>query len=258
MHRQASNKTVPGRGGHPPRPQQLLAVLAMGRTPGTGPAASAGPSRGSGVGVVLHELHVGIHHLPHQLLQGGREADEGPGAGDERTGSTSGAPWSTTSPPGPPQQDKEGTGLCWALPATALAPAPACVSVRCCAPGVPVTAMVAAVFKARTRTGSPKMGFLYVPESRHTEVPPSLPLPVGYKARQKGHSHQTWLSASSSAFVWLWYSPLAENPAEKKREVLWEASTVPTSMASPLLVLPCEPSVAEATVGLFRGQNISL
>lgn len=82
----------------------------MGRTTGTGPAASAGPSRGSGVGVVLHELHVGIHHLPHQLLQGGREADEGPSAGDERTGSTSGAAWSTTSPPRPPAAGQGGDG----------------------------------------------------------------------------------------------------------------------------------------------------
>lgn len=44
----------------------------------------AGPSQGSGIGVVPHELHVGIHHLLHQLLQRGREADEGSSTGDEQ------------------------------------------------------------------------------------------------------------------------------------------------------------------------------
>lgn len=122
--------------------------------------------------------------------------------------------------------------------------------------------------KSSSPGGSPKMGFLSVPESLYRKVPPSLPLPMDcfyrtwtpgrYKACQKGHSHQTWLSASSSAFVWLWYSPLAENPVEKKREALQEASTFPTSVASPLLGLPRELSAAGAPVGLFRGQNISL
>lgn len=87
----------------------------MGRTPGTGPAASAGPSRGSGVGVVLHELHVGIHHLPHKLLQGGREADEGPSAGDERAACRE-SPGARRAPPAPRSRTRRGRGFAGLFP----------------------------------------------------------------------------------------------------------------------------------------------
>lgn len=77
-HTQASKQTITGRGGHPPLPQQLMAVLAVGCAPVMGPLA---PTMGSGIGVVLHELHVGIHHFPHQLLQREREQMRVPAQG---------------------------------------------------------------------------------------------------------------------------------------------------------------------------------
>lgn len=115
MHRQASNKTIMGRGGHPPRPQQLMALLAVGRAPGMGPVAPTGPSQGSGIGVVPHELHVGVHHLPHQLLQGGREADDGPSAGEEWAARQE-RPGAQRAPPAPRSRIRRGRGFAGLFP----------------------------------------------------------------------------------------------------------------------------------------------
>lgn len=97
-----------GRGGHPP--WRLMVLLAVGCTPGMGPATPTGPSRDSGVGVILHELHVSIHHLPHQLLQGGREADEAPSAGDEQAGCRE-RPRAQEGPLAPRSRTRRGRGF---------------------------------------------------------------------------------------------------------------------------------------------------
>lgn len=72
-HRQASNKATLG--GWPPTPAP---VVCVGGCAGRGVRPQHGSRQGSGVGVVPHELHVGVHHLLHELLRGGREVGEGP------------------------------------------------------------------------------------------------------------------------------------------------------------------------------------
>lgn len=93
-------------------------MLAMGYICGVGPVMPAGPSQGSGIGIVPHELHVSVHHLPHQLLQEGERQMRAPV--QRETNSMSGMPHSMTRPPGSPHQSKERMGLCWALPTAAL------------------------------------------------------------------------------------------------------------------------------------------
>lgn len=161
---QLPTQVAPGSAGH-------------GLHPWRGSCEAAGPTQGSGIGIAPHELHVSIHHLPHQLLQEGEKQMRAPAQG--QMGSMSGMAQSTTSPPGPPQQNKERMGLGWALPTAALAQALVC---QC-------TATVSAFFKARIHAEAPKMGFSVCPGHPIQMCPPSFPPPPAPRIAFRGHEH---------------------------------------------------------------------
>lgn len=68
------------------------------------PARVLGPgsARRSGVGVGPHELHVGLHHLPHQLLRAGR--------GRVSRGAPAPGPWALLTHPGTPRHHPRPRG----------------------------------------------------------------------------------------------------------------------------------------------------
>lgn len=171
-------------------------------------------------------------------------------------GSMSVMPQSITSPPGPPQQNKERTGLCWALPPAALAQAPVC---QC--------ADTSAFFKARIHAEAPKMGFLRVPRSPHTEASPLLSPPwelflEDMNSQQVQSTPERPLTSNVTlGFQFSFCLALVQSPCRKScgTEERGAARTVtfPTLTASPLLLLPSEPSTGQAHYWTLPRTNYS-
>lgn len=141
-------------------------MLAMGCICGMGPVMPAGPSQGSGIGIVPHELHVSVHHLPHQLLQEGERQMRAPVQG--QMGSMSGMPQSMTSPLAPHSGRRRGWGFVGPCPQQPW-PRP------CCALGCPSLPRCLLSSKQGSRQRHQKWGVSGCPGHLTQRCPPPFP-----------------------------------------------------------------------------------